>query len=251
MPQQYLGSDYLQPTSFLSNSLQTSNNQVQFHSGGIISLHDTLCAGQARYTDLVFVKRCGQQWILEVTQQYLLELPGIDRVSVVRILFTFSETGSITYDLQALFISVQSGQVHSLSDFLAVCDIISKEGGYKYCPGIDVKHYYDHYHSIIRYHIKSVRSWDLPFKRIDSINCSIWHQLARNATAVVKSSDMVLCKPCKRLQSDLDHQRRRSQVSPLRRASRQLPSSSFKLKYLRITNKFSQTKASNTDGKVI
>ena len=43
---------------------------------------------------------------------------------------------------------------------------------------------------------------------------------------------MVLCKPCKRLQSDLDHQRRRSQVSPSRRASRQLPSSSFKLKYL-------------------
>ena len=149
MPQQHLGSDYLQPTSFLSNSLQTSNNQVQFHSGGIISLHDSLCAGQARYTDLVFVKRCGQRWILEVTQQYLLELPGIDRVSVVRILFTFSETGSTTYDLQALFISVQSGQVHSLSDFLAVCDIISKEGGYKYCPGIDVKHYYDHYHSII------------------------------------------------------------------------------------------------------
>lgn len=127
---------------------------------------------------------------------------------------------------------VQSGQVYSLCDFFAVCNIISKEGGYKYCPGIDVNHYFDHYHSIIQYHIKSVRSCELPFKRIDSVNCCIWHQLARNAMAKEKSSDMVLCKPCKRLQSDLDHQRRRSQVSPSRRASRQLPSSSFKLKYL-------------------
>ena len=153
-------------------------------------------------------------------------------MSVVRILFTFSESGSATYDLQALFTSIQSGQVHNLSEFFAICEIISRKGGYKYCPGIDVVHYFDHYHSVIRYHIKSVRSWELPFKRIDSINCFIWYQIPKNATAVEKSSDMVLCKSCKRLHSDLDYQRRRSQVSPSRRASRQLPSSSSKLKYL-------------------
>ena len=103
--------------------------------------------------------------------------------------------------------------MHSFSDFFAVCEIISRKGGYKYFPGIDVAHYYDHYH---RYHIKSVRSWELPFKRIDSVNCFIWHQIPKNATAEEKSSDMVLCKSCKRLHSDLDYQRRRSQVSPSR-----------------------------------
>ena len=41
-----------------------------------------------------------------------------------------------------------------------------------------------------------------------------------------------MCRSCKRLHSDLDHQRRRSDVSPSRRLKRQQPSSSFKLKYL-------------------
>ena len=37
-----------------------------------------------------------------------------------------------------------------------------------------------------------------------------------------------MCRPCKRLHSDLDHQRRRSDVSPSKRLERQQPSSSFK-----------------------
>ena len=59
--------DPIQPTSFLTNCstmLQTSHS----HSGATISLNDALCAGQAQYTNLLFVKRSGQQWILEVTQ---------------------------------------------------------------------------------------------------------------------------------------------------------------------------------------
>ena len=47
-----------------------------------------------------------------------------------------------------------------------------------------------------------------------------------------KSSDEVLCRPCKRLNSYLDHQRRRSDVSPGTRLKRQQPSSRYKLKYL-------------------
>ena len=85
--------DPIQPTSFLTNCstmLQTSHS----HSGATISLNDALCTGQAQYTDLLFVKRSGQQWILEVTQRHLLKVSGIDRVPAVRILFQFSETGS-------------------------------------------------------------------------------------------------------------------------------------------------------------
>ena len=47
-----------------------------------------------------------------------------------------------------------------------------------------------------------------------------------------KSSDEVHCRPCKRLNSYLDHQRRRSDVSPGVRLKRQQPSSRYKLKYL-------------------
>ena len=41
-----------------------------------------------------------------------------------------------------------------------------------------------------------------------------------------------MCRSCKRLHSDLDHQWRRSDVSPSRRLEQQQPFSSFKLKYL-------------------
>ena len=42
----------------------------------------------------------------------------------------------------------------------------------------------------------------------------------------------MLCRPCKRLHADLDHQRRRSDVIPARFIKQQQPSSRYKLKYL-------------------
>lgn len=161
----------------------------------------------------MFVVRCGQSNILEVSQQHLLEVLGIDRMPMVRIMFSFKETVT-TYDLQALFITIQSGEAQDLNDFLAVCKIISRNGGYKYCPGLDENEYHNQFYSVIRYHIKSVRLWEIPFKRVDSRNCIIWHQLSAYATLKEKSSDVVLCKACKRLQSDLDYQKHQSDVSP-------------------------------------
>ena len=69
-------------------------------------------------------------------------------MSVVRILFSFKETVT-TYDLQALFITIQSGETQNLNDFLAVCNIISRNGGYKYCPGFDENEYRHQYYSVI------------------------------------------------------------------------------------------------------
>ena len=159
-----------------------------------------LSAGKAKYTDLVFVERCGKQMSLEVMQGQLYEVSGIDRISVVRILFTFSES-TVTNDLQAIFIIIQSGQAKTLDDFLVICETISSKSCYNLRPCTDVKHYYDHYHSVIRYHIKSVRVWDRPFKRIDSTNCIMWHEVSLRVSVVEKSSAIVLCKPCKRLRS--------------------------------------------------
>ena len=41
-----------------------------------------------------------------------------------------------------------------------------------------------------------------------------------------------MCASCKRLRTDLDHQKHRSEVSPARKIARQKPSSHFKLQYL-------------------
>ena len=152
-------------------------------------------------------------------------------MSLARILFIPSEL-NFTYDVQVLFVSIQSGTVDSISEFFAVCDIISKRSGYKICPGLQKKMYFDKYYAIIRYHIKRVQLWDKPFDRIDSDNCLLWHQLAKNVSTKQKSMFAVLCKSCKRLLTLLEHQKGRSDVSPARRIARQQPSSSFKLKYL-------------------
>ena len=76
-----------------------------------------LCKGKSQYSDLVFGVRCIQSTILEVSQQHLHEVPGIHHISVVQILFSFKETVTI-YDLQALFIAIQSEEAQNLNDFL-------------------------------------------------------------------------------------------------------------------------------------
>ena len=114
-------------------------------------------------------------------------------------------------------------------------------------PGFDEKNYYDQYHSIICYHIKGVRRWEKPFSRIDSDSCLLWHQLANNASKEDELSFAVMCKNCKRIQYNLDIQKRRSTVSPSRRIARQQPTSSFKLKYLSPANAAQRKKATQKE----
>jgi len=188
--------------------------------------------GQKTYPDLIFAKRVGDgSTILDVSRSNVRNVPEAGYISVARIIFNPSTT-ALCYDLQVLLTSVQKGTVQTADEALKICLTISSEGDYKFCPGLDQTEYYEYYHSVIRFHLKSVRLWERPFQRIDSVNCTLWHQLKSNATEIEKSSVEVLCRPCKRLKSDLDHQRRRSDVSPARRLKRQLPSSRYKEKYL-------------------
>ena len=187
--------------------------------------------GKVTFKDLLFVTRNGDgshidDGILEVLQLEMHAVQPVGLLSVARILFFSTELpGVFKYEIQVLFSSFESGSVHTADEFMDVCSIISTQGGYKYCPGIEVDHYYQHDH-------KSCRVWEHPFKRIDSVNCLLWHKLACNATAEERKSRSVLCKSCKRLCCDLEHQRRRSDVSASKREARLLPSSNFKLKYL-------------------
>ena len=153
-------------------------------------------------------------------------------ISVARILFFSTELpGVFKYETQVLFSSFRSGSVHTADEIMDVCSIISTQGGYKYHPGIEVDYYYQYCFSMIRYHIKSCRVWGHPFKHIDSVNCLLWLKLACNATAKERKSKSALCKSCKWLCCDLEHQRR-SDVTASKCEDRLLPSLNFKLKYL-------------------
>ena len=163
-----------------------------------LSIERVTSKGKLKYPDLAFIKSvCEKKEALEVRQRSLYSLPGNIHMSVARILFLSSESLGFTYDVQVLFTSIRTGAVNSLANFFAVCDIISRDGEYKFCPGFDEKNYYDQYHSIIRYHIKGVRRWEKPFSRIDSDSCLLWHQLANNASKEDKLSFAVMCKNCK------------------------------------------------------
>ena len=203
-----------------------------------VAISEYVSRGKIAYKDLIFVRRNvdgshTDDGMLEVLQLDRHAVQPVGLISVARILFSSTELpAAFKYEIQVLFSSFRSGSVHTADEFMDVCSIISVQGGYKYCPGIEVDHYYQYFFSMIRYHIKSCRVWEQPFIRIDSVNCLLWHKLARNATAEERRSKSALCKSCKRLCCDLEHQRRRSDVSFSKRAARLLPSSNFKLKYL-------------------
>ena len=191
--------------------------------------------GQSTFSELIFTKKvCDNGAVLEVTQQKVHYVPSSGYISLARILFIPGdvELAVFTYTFQVLFSTLQNGNVSSVSQFISVCSLLSKDSQYKFCPGLDEKTYFDTYFSTIRYHIKSVRIWEKPFTRIDSKNCSLWHQLAKNSSKEEKKSFEVMCGSCKRLCTDLDHQKRRSEVSPARKVARKKPSSHFKIKYL-------------------
>jgi len=131
-------------------------------------INDAMKKGQQLYPDLCFVKRSSDEGeLLEVTQSFALQIPQANYVSVARILFYPSGRELIlTYDVQILFTSIQSGEVNDLQQVVEVCAMITRGSEYKFCPGLDEKQYYEDYHSPIGYHLKSVRLWDKPFKRI-------------------------------------------------------------------------------------
>ena len=78
----------------------------------------------------------------------------------------------------------------------------------------------------------------------------MWHQLSKNSSKEEKKSFEVLCASCKRLCTDLDHQKCRSEVSPARKVARQKPSSHFKIKYLSPASAAARKKATQIERSV-
>ena len=169
--------------------------------------------------------------ILEVIQKTTFDVPPAGHISVARVLLYRMEA-SYKYETQVLFTTINNGTISTAKEFLDACGVISEKNGYKFCPGLNVQHYHEYFFAVIRYHLESCRLWEHPFKHVDSKNCSLWHKLPVQAPLKDRSKSAVLCRGCKRLNTNLEHQRKRSDVSPAKRAKRLLPSSSFKLKYL-------------------
>jgi len=137
------------------------------------------------------------------------------------------------YSVNVLKKEWDAGELHSQEEVSDLCRKFAADTKYKFCPGLDPDHYQQEYFEKIRFHLKSVRCTDSPFRRVDSVNCAMWFLLAPNAKAAEKGAKEVKCPACKRLVTDLNCQRRRTlSESPGRKVKRQNPSSRARLSYM-------------------
>ena len=103
--------------------------------------------------------------------------------------------------------------------------------GYVVCPGIT------EYPSVICFKTKKLRERGLPFKRVDSKMCSLWH-LPNNVNHPHGSQLRDLCVACRRLSHDIRQLvQRATSPSKCRKESRVHANSNYPLKYLSPTSK--------------
>ena len=176
--------------------------------------------------DLNFELSCTESHDLVIVSSKLCHFHSpAGLVSRTRIVVT--EDGA--FDFQVLLLSKEKGKLSTVAEFLALCERMTNSE-YKFCPGIDPDVYVSTYFSKIRYHVKTVRHLEVPFNRVDSIHCLLWHKLARNML-FEKDLESVPCKACKTLINNLNQRLKTAVTSPVR-AKRQQPTSRCPLKYM-------------------
>jgi len=97
---------------------------------------------------------------LEISQCNTPPITGAGYVSVVRAVLFDSEASGMTYDIQVLLNTIQTGTIENFSEAHSIITMVSQKGLHKFCPGLDYQQYFDHYFSVIWYNIKSVRLWE-------------------------------------------------------------------------------------------
>ena len=130
--------------------------------------------------------------MLSISQQNLVHHPPFGLTSRVQVTIQHRN-----YVVHVLMRQWKTGELKTSEDFRALCDSFSNNSQYKFCPGIDSNYYETEYYTVIRFHIKSIRRWEFPFIRTDSINCSLWFLLAANASKKEKNAKEVMCGGCK------------------------------------------------------
>lgn len=107
-----------------------------------------------------------------------------------------------------------------------VIDLIQESGGYVMCPGIEPTWYEEKY-KIVGYKRKSVREFNFPLKRYESVDCFLWHKPC-NRFAVMGDRVFNVCSKCKHESRYLaENAERISKVDRVSREARTHPSSKY------------------------
>ena len=209
-------------------AIVSSSVSVEVQEAFLKDLHDTL---SGRFLELLFsmarstTEDSRRTPYLLITQRTLHYHPPYGMISRVQVSVLFK-----TYSVHVMMRLWRKEVFESVDDLADICKMIGNNSQHKFCPGIEMGHYMSEYHKIIRYHIKSVRLTEFPFHRVDSQKCQLLFELSHNATATEKVSSELRCYPCKRLITDLEHQKRKTSAeTPTRKIKRQRPSSKAKL----------------------
>ena len=145
---------------------------------------------------------------MNVTHNQMHYHPPAGYIHRVRLVTCKSD--GFDYDKQVLFKTISKGSFSTDEEFALLCSSLLKSNGYVFCPGIDYIEYMQTYYSVIRFHSQQVSILEIPFQRVNAKGCLWWFKLPRNATTEEKTADKVCCSCCKRLRSNLEHQKRRS-----------------------------------------
>ena len=166
--------------------------------------------------------------VLLITQRRLFKHPPFGAVSRVQIAVHYK-----SYTVHVLMKEWKRSSFETVAEIRELCQIIEDKSNFKFCPGIEPDHYNKEYYDVIRFHVQSVRLHDFPFHRVDSVNCKMLFKLAHNDREMEKDAIEVKCSACKRLITDLEHQKERTKKeTPTRKIKRQKPSSRARLSYM-------------------
>ena len=135
------------------------------------------------------------------------------------------DSQSIHYKWQVLFNTVSHGN-YSESVLRKYLDQLRPQSGYKLCPGLKK------YPEELRFETKKLRQWGLPFNRIDSQDCHLWH-IPHNIHHPTRDELRDTCQSCRFLHHDITQLvRQKDSVSIEKKSARLSIHSNYPLKYL-------------------
>ena len=148
-------------------------------------------------------------------------------------LCVFAEGSSVQYKWQVLFQTVSCGSYCEkvVESYLKQ---LKPQSGFKVCPGIK------EYPKEIRFDTKNVRRWGIPFNRIDSVSCVLWH-VPNNVHHPTGDKLRDTCQACRFLHHDICKLADKAQaVTMEQKVARTSVQSNYPLKYLSPSSKEAQ-----------
>ena len=133
---------------------------------------------------------------------------------------------NVSFKWQVFFHTLDEGKYCSdkINHYL---EQLLPSSGYCVCPGI-----IDYPHETIRYNTKNLREWGIPFNRVDSKKCDLWH-IPNNVHHPTGDNLRNTCQQCRFLHRDIQQLLKAANaVSEEQKLARSSVSSRYPLKYL-------------------